>query len=620
MKLKAFENSLKTFAPPPELTVSEWADANRVLSPEASAESGRWSTDRAPYQRAMMDAVNDPDINEIVIKTSAQVGKTEILNNIVGYFIQYDPSPMLFVQPTLSMAETHSKDRLAPMLRDTPSLRRIFENKTKSRKSNNTLLHKSFHGGHITLAGSNSPASLASRPVRIVLFDEVDRFPFSAGTEGDPVSLGKKRTSTFFNRLSVMVSTPTIKGASRIEYAYDQSDKRRYFVPCPKCDHMQALEFQRLKWPSGEPDKTYYECESCEYHIEHHEKHEMLAMGEWVKTNPEIKGTAGFHLNEMYSPWKTWSEIASDYLKAKKNEEMLKTFWNTSLGLEYEAKGESPDHELLFKRSKNYMRGQVPNEVYFLTCAIDVQKDRFEAEICGWGKNKNSYSIDYRVIPANPSDLKEYGNLDQLLSEVFVRDDGMQLPILKAGIDSGGHDTQTVYDWARSYSESRLICIKGQKALSQYFKMPQNLNKRARNKRKFVRVWQVGTDFIKREIYSFLKQSMPSDEEISTSGYPYGFCHFPEGYGEEYYRMLTAEVEEVKIIKGFPVYYFVKKYDRNEALDVRVYNRAVASTIGYDAFTDQQFENILKKSTGLDPTSKTTNKVKIKRRKSSYLK
>ena len=231
-EVNAILQVLKNFQPPPRLTISEWADKKRRLSPESSAEPGMWHTDRAEYQRGMMDAFNDPNVEYVTLMTSSQVGKTEIVNNIIGYYIEHDPSPMLLIMPTLEMGMAWSKDRFAPMLRDTPSLKGKVTD-AKAKDSGNTILHKTFPGGHITVAGANSPASLASRPVRIVLFDEVDRFPSSAGTEGDPVKLGTKRTQTFWNRKIFHNSTPTVKGVSRIESLWEESDQRYFFVPCP---------------------------------------------------------------------------------------------------------------------------------------------------------------------------------------------------------------------------------------------------------------------------------------------------------------------------------------------------------------------------------------------------
>ena len=261
--------------PPPEMTVSQWADSYRKLSPEASSEPGRWVTDRAPYQKGMMDAVNEAGISEVVFMTSSQIGKTEILNNIMGYFVHQDPAPILFIQPTLDMAETWSKDRLAPMIRDTDALTALFKD-PKSRDSNNTLLHKKFAGGHITMAGANSPSSLASRPIRIVLLDEEDRYPVSAGSEGDPGSLAQKRTTTFWNRLLVSASTPTIEGESKIEARYQQSDQRKFYVPCPECKEYQILTWAQIKFDKENIKDTHYECAHCKAKLKESDKIWML--------------------------------------------------------------------------------------------------------------------------------------------------------------------------------------------------------------------------------------------------------------------------------------------------------------------------------------------------------
>lgn len=608
-------SGLSVFAPPPDLTVSEWADRERMLSPESSAEPGKWDTDRAPYQREIMDTVKDESIDEIVLMTSAQVGKTEIINNVVGYFIQHDPSPMLIVQPTLSMAEAYSKDRLAGMIRDTPALRKIIGD-GKAKKTGNTLLHKSFPGGHVTLAGSNSPASLASRPVRVVLFDEVDRFPFSAGTEGDPVNLGKKRSTTFLNRISIMVSTPTKKGASRIELAYEGSDKRLYFVPCPHCGHMQFLDFKRLHFDEENPLGATFTCEENGCVIDHRDKREMLMRGEWRKTGNEKSRVAGFHLNELYSPWKTWGQIAEDYLSAKKSEETLKTFYNTSLGLPYESQGDVPDWEMLYKRKGGYKRGKIPNEVLFLTAGVDVQKDRIELEIVGWGKEKRSWSIDYQVLFGDTSQKGTFNQLDQVLSKVWEREDKSTLSVLRLAIDSG-YQTQNVYQWARRFPESRVIVVKGQESLNQIFAMPKDIMKRSKKSRPLARVWNIGVNVIKRELFSWFKLDEPSQDESP----PFGFCYFPSDYDQNYFKMLCSESEEVKLVNGFPKYYFTKVFDRNEALDVRVYNRAAASTLGIDSLNDEGLENLFKSSQRLssnDIQEKQTPK--IKRKKSGYLK
>lgn len=610
-----FSLAMEVFAPPPELTVSEWADRERRLSPESSSEPGQWNTSRAPYQKEIMDSVNDPDIEETVLMSSAQVGKTEIVNNIVGYFIDQDPSPMLIVQPTLKMAEDYSKDRLSTMIRDTPSLReKVGDGKAK--KTGNTLLHKSFPGGHVTLAGSNSPASLASRPVRIVLLDEVDRFPFSAGTEGDPVNLAKKRTTAFLNRFHIMVSTPTRKGHSRIELAFEQSDKRLFHVPCPHCGHYHFLDHRNFHFEDNITEEAFFKCPECTAIIEPDHKFKMLKKGQWVKTGDLNSRIAGFHLNEFYSPWKSWGDIAEDWKKAKKSEETLRVFWNTSIGLPYESQGDSPTWELLYKRKSGYKRNKVPKEVLFLTASFDVQKDRIETEICGWGTEKRSWSIDYRTFYGDTSQKATFSMLDSLLSETWEREDGSHISILRAGIDSG-YETQNVYSWARRFPESRVIVLKGQDSLNAVFSMPKNIMKRSKKSRPLVRVWNIGTNLIKRELFSLLKLEHPGEGEQD----PFGYCRFPENYDEEYFRMMCAESEQVKLLNGFPVYYFVKTRDRNEALDLRVYNRAVASTLGIDSMSDEGLQKLFEQSQALTSQADSLKvPVKFKRKKSSFLK
>ena len=267
--------------PPPKLTVSEWADLNRRLSSEASAEAGDWRTDRAPYQRALLDALtpNSP-WERVVFMSSSQVGKTECLNSFVGYIIDRDPGPVLVVQPRVEDGEAWSKDRLAPMLRDTPCLHGKVAD-VRSRDANNRVLHKRFQGGSITIAGANSPAGLAMRPIRYVLLDEVDRYPPSAGTEGDPVSLAVKRSTTWWNRKILLVSTPTVKGASRIESWWLRSNQQSYWVPCPECGAHQVLVWPSVEWPQGQPEDAKYRCAHCAALIPSHRKAWMLARGEW---------------------------------------------------------------------------------------------------------------------------------------------------------------------------------------------------------------------------------------------------------------------------------------------------------------------------------------------------
>src|SRR6185312_1434366 len=305
------------FTPPPKYTVSEWADEFRALTSIASAEPGRWRTDRAPYQRGIMDAFCDPSIERVVVMSSAQVGKTEIVLNVIGYFIDQDPAPILVLQPTIEMARAFSKDRLREMLRASSRFAALLPD-TGRRDGDDTILHKQFPGGQITMAGANSAAGLASRPIRVVLDDEVDRFPPSAGEEGDPVSLAKKRTLNFWNRKEGLFSTPTVKGVSRIETAFNGGDRRRYRVPCPHCEALQSL-----RWANLDFDNAEYVCEKCGACIAETHKPNMLrdrAMGglaDWVAESATFK-TASFHLNALYSPWVSWEYLITEFLEAKK--------------------------------------------------------------------------------------------------------------------------------------------------------------------------------------------------------------------------------------------------------------------------------------------------------------
>jgi phage terminase large subunit GpA-like protein len=332
-----------------------------------------------------MDAVSDPKNEQVTFMKSAQTGGTEVINNIVGYYIDQDPAPILLVQPTVEMGKAWSVDRLAPMLRDTPKLKGRVKD-AKSRDSKNTVLHKVFPGGHITIAGANSAASLASRPIRVTLFDEIDRYPPSAGTEGDPVNLGRKRSTTFWNRKSIEVSTPTVKGASRIEQSYNSSSMDQFWVPCPHCDEFQTLMWAHCHWPEDQPGEAYYGCEHCGGVIEDKHKQPMLLLGEWRSRDPE-SAVRGFHINELYSPWVTFGEMASSFVEAKKFPDTLKTWVNTALGETWEEKGEGLDDDALSDRAESY-QAEVPAGAVVLNCAVDTQDDRLEAELVGGGDDK----------------------------------------------------------------------------------------------------------------------------------------------------------------------------------------------------------------------------------------
>lgn len=548
----------RAWSPPPRLTVSQWADRERKLSPESSAEPGDWRTDRAPYQRGMMDAVNDPSVEVIAIMTSAQIGKTELLNNVVGYYVDFDPSPILCLQPTLEMAQTWSKDRLAPMIRDTPALAAKFKT-AKARDSGNTQLHKTFPGGHVTMAGANSPASLASRPIRILLCDEVDRYPASAGTEGDPVSLGRKRTATFWNRKVILTSTPTVKGVSRIEEEWELSDKRRYYVPCPECGERQHLKWSNVVFDIKNPKAVIYACvNGCP--IEEADKQWMLENGEWVAEAP-FNGRAGFHLNELYSPWRRWREVVKDFIEARARPDTLKTWTNTSLGETWEEKGERFENEDLGARREAYDADSLPDDILFITAAVDTQGDRLEALSQGWGVDQEHWDIEHKIFWGDPAKKKVWAELDEWLLKTYqVAGRGMKIAC--AVVDSGGNHTQQVYNFTKPRQGRRVFSIKGS---SEYYSPIASKPVQVGNMRAML--YKVGTDTAKDTILmSWLRITEPGP----------GYVHFPADIDDEYLKQLTAEERKTVYFRGQKRLQWSKIRERNEILDLHVYNYAAS--------------------------------------------
>jgi phage terminase large subunit GpA-like protein len=348
-------------APDPALTVSAWADRYRFLSSRASSEAGRYRTDRTPYMRGVMDALSPgSSARRIVFMKAAQVGATEAGNNWIGYCVHQAPGPFLGVQPTTDLAKRLSQQRIEPLIDESPELR-VLILPSRSRDSGNTVLAKKFAGGQLVLTGANSAVGLRSMPARYVFLDEVDAYEGDVDGEGDPVALAIARTRTFGHRAKVfLVSTPTIKGLSRIEREFEASDQRRFFVPCPHCGMLQWLKFERLKWTSGEPTTAAYHCEGCDQSIAEHHKTAMLSAGEWRATaTPADPHCVGFHISGLYSPvgWLGWADIAREWEAAQEDDAALKAAKNTLLGETWQERGEAPDWQRLYERREISRRG-----------------------------------------------------------------------------------------------------------------------------------------------------------------------------------------------------------------------------------------------------------------------
>lgn len=583
--------------PDPILTVSEWAERHRVLSSESSPEPGRWRNSRTPYLVEVMDALSTySPVRSVALMFGAQLGKTECVNNWTGYVIDAAPGPMLSVLPRVEDARKISQQRVAPLIRSSPRLRAKVRD-PRSRDSGNTTFSKTFPGGIFMLTGANSAPGLRSMPIRYLAMDELDAYPDDVDGEGDPIKLAEARTSNFRNAKLLKVSTPTVAGASKIEEEFDDGDQRRYFVPCPECGHEQHLVWANLRFDTRTdargrervvPDSVGYACESCAVLIREQAKPAMLAAGRWVPMNPDARpGRRSYHLSSLYSPWFRWLDLAEEWVEAKRDTEKLKTFVNTRLGETWQEKGEAPGWEQLYHRREDYRIGTVPEGVVVVTCGVDVQRDRLEAEVVGWGRDLESWSIDYVVLEGDPAEDAVWGELDALLERTFPGAHGIEHRIARMAVDSS-FSTTDVYGWVRKHEQRRVMAIKGRDELPVLVGHPQPIDVSDKGKkiRRGVKLWGVGTTVAKRELYGWLRRPKPTDAEQPL---PIGWCHFPQ-YPEHWFKMLTAEEQRKKTVRGYSRWEWVKIRERNEALDCRVYARFAAAVVGIDRWTDEEWD------------------------------
>jgi phage terminase large subunit GpA-like protein len=578
--------------PDPLLLVSEWADQYRRLSPLASAEPGPWRTERTPHLREIMDCLSPSSpIERVVFMAGAQVGKTECGNNWIGYIVHHAPGPMMAVQPTVEMARRNSKQRIDPLIEESEVLRKLVST-PRSRDSGNTVLAKEFPGGVLVMTGANSAVGLRSMAARYLFLDEIDAYPGDIDGEGEPVSLAVARTRTFARRKIFMVSTPKITGRSRIESAFEESDQRWFWVPCPTCEQFQVLRFPQVRWPKGKPEEAVYVCEHCNEEIQNHKKHWMLARGEWRAAAAGDGKTAGFHLSSLYSPvgWFSWADAAAMFEKAQKDPARLQVFVNTVLGETWAQQGEAPDWQRLYDRREDYQIGVVPARGLFLTCGVDVQRDRLEAEIVAWGRGKESWSIDYRVLEGDTSHAEVWTKLTALLGERFRMHSGVEVPIFQMAVDSG-YATQEVYTWARAQAPGRVMVVKGvdQAAVPVGQATFVDVTYGGKRVTRGIKIWPVSSGILKSELYGWLRLERPTEE--SGAPFPPGYCHHPK-YQEEYFKQLTAEQLVTRIVKGYRRTEWQKTRDRNDSLDCRVYARAAAAAIGLDRFKDTQWQTL----------------------------
>jgi len=517
-----------------------------------------------PYLREILDAFSDPTVERVYIQAASQIGKSEIVLSVIGYYAHQEPAPILLVQSTELAMRGFSKERVAPMFTASPALRgKLSEG---ARDPSNTIMLRQFPGGLLACAWAGSAASLASRPIRVVLGDELDRWPDTTGRDGDPFAQAVQRTSNFHNRKIGAVSTPTVEGVSAIERLYDDSDQRRYHVPCPHCGTMQVLEWSGVVYKNADGeidlDDVHYKCGHCSERIEERHRPEMLAAGEW-RAEREHRNR-GYQISALYSPWVRWRELATEWIKANKDRDKrgLQEFVNLRLGETWTEESERITVEALEKNREHYDEVQVPDGVLILTAGVDVQDNRLEAEVVGWGVGKESWGISYEVIAGDTSTPGPWTRLDAYLARSWEKADGRAFTLWCICVDSGGHRTHEVYEFCRARLARNVFAVKGYAGAGRPI-----VGKATTSNQLRVPLYPVGADTGKEAVYSRLALAAPGP----------GYCHFPierRGYDDDYFKGLVSEKRVTKIRAGRRSTTWQQMRARNEPLDIRVYATA----------------------------------------------
>ena len=622
----------RAIRPDPDLTVWEWADRYRVLSSDISAEPGPWRTDRVPPVREVM-AVLSPShpAQEVTFVAGTQNAKTETGNNFIGFIIDQAPGPVMMVMPTSNTGKRSSRTRLARMIEATPRLREKISD--RSRDKANSMTMKDFPGGVLVIAGANSAAELKSMPVRYLFMDEVDEYPDDVDGQGPADELAEKRTDTYKIRRKIFrTSTPTEGGRSKIWAQWLRSDRRHYHVPCPHCGERQALVWEQFRWETrrawevtrvddgeivevpaetegaiardtGELLDVWYECAQCAVRIDEHHKTALLAGGAWVADDP-TSPRVGFHLPAFYSPlgWFSWREAVEQRLRADTDPtgQLLKVWTNTVKAEPYFARAESVSDLALRQRAEDYRLQMVPAGGLFLTAGVDVQGDRIEVKVKGWGRCEESWLVDYQVLYGDTEQPQVWDALDHYLQRTFTHEWGVPLRILATVVDSG-YRTQTVYAWCAARTHRHIIAAKGQSQAGKTVlgrPTPVEINHRGKAMPNGAQVWPIGTDTAKSKIFARL---------AITGGGP-GAMHFPHGLPDAYYQQLTSERKVTKYVRGYKRTNWEKDpAARNEALDLEVYAYAAAIYSGLARTSWDKLDAGLRAAAG-DPVVKSANR------------
>lgn len=581
--LRAFKGEPKIWAPPPALTVAEWAESYRVLSRGASSEPGKYRCDRVPYQREIMESFTAPEVRETILCIASQIGKTCLMENLLGYLIHADPSTILVKYPTLDAAKGFSKEKLDPMIQDTPVLASLIQD-ARSRDSGNTILQKTFPGGFLRIAGANSPSGLRRASCRVVLQDEIDSDPFSAGEEGDPCALADRRSANFSNAVKVKMSTPTIKGRSRIWQLLEDSDFRTWRAICPHCETAQELVWANVRWDKDSegkpmPETAYYEGE-CGCRWTDLDRQRAIVRGYWKPRQP-FKGRRGYHLSGLYrlmghKPQFTsmLHEFVVDFLESKAGgSERMKPWMNTFLAEPSEEEFEKLDEKAVLARAEDYNPEDVIPEGVLRICAgADVQEDRIECEFIGYGEGEETWGLGYHVLHGDTQADKVWDELDALLAKTFRHPSGMVMPVHTTFIDSG-HKQDRVLQFTGPRRSRGIFASKGVNTIGK--QVPIMQRKPSINNKRKVQQWMVGITAAKTVLYSRIMLPVPGA----------GSMHFPRGHGYDarYYHQLTSEKRMTRYSHGRAYYIYEAGNRRNEPLDIRVYALAAHRRVNFDS-------------------------------------
>ncbi|CAH0319753.1 hypothetical protein SRABI89_05250 [Pseudomonas koreensis] len=583
--------------PEPDVWIDQWADEYmRIPRDTGAAEPGQYHTSRTPYAREPMRCLSPAHpCKRVVTMVASQLMKTQIALNWIGGLIHMAPSNILTLLPSLGLAKRVSS-RIGKTIKATPVLReRVASN--RSRDARNTMDTKEFEGGSLYITTAGSAANLAELSARYIYGDEVDRWSVDVGEEGDPVELAETRGSTFGrNAKFYFSSSPTVRGASRIADLFEVSDQRYYYVPCPTCEHMQVLEWERLHY-SADFQVVHYQCAGpdCDVLIEERYKGEMLAKGEWRAHTQGDGETIGFNLNALYSPpgWTGWASLAKQFEKAKKAQakgdlEPMQVFYNTRLAKVWDSAQEQTSADVLRDRARleNYGLGSMPDGVLMLTASVDTQANRLELMVMGWGAGMERWVVDFQVISGDPANERTWAALDGLLKARYRHPCGAELMIMATAVDSGGNHTDEVYQFCRMRRWRSVFAIKGaskrgRPVIAQRPSMV-DVTWKGLTERHGAELWIVGTDTAKDWIYNrYAFDTGP------------GSLHFANDLPDDFFAQCVAERKVTRYVRGHKRIEWTKgKAERNEALDLLVYNLAMAHYLGINRYQDHDWARI----------------------------